>query len=72
MWFLSDYVQFLLHHRSSQSVFVEASKLTTYVMLRYEGALERRSKILDIIRSLDLPNNPLDDIIDQVLPILYW
>lgn len=37
-------------------------------MLRYKGALERRSKILDIIRSLDLPNNPLDDIIDQVLP----
>ncbi|XP_015055769.1 protein FORGETTER 1 [Solanum pennellii] len=33
---------------------------------RYEGALERRSKILDIIRSLDLPNNPLDDIIDQL------
>lgn len=23
-------------------------------------------KILEIIRSLDLPNNPLDDIIDQV------
>ena len=23
-------------------------------------------KILDIIKSLDLPNNPLDDIIDQV------
>lgn len=59
---------FLLHHRSSQSVFVEGSILTTCVMLRYEGALERRSKILDIIRSLDLPNNPLDDIIDQVLP----
>jgi hypothetical protein len=23
--------------------------------------------ILDIIRALDLPNNPLDDIIDQVI-----
>ncbi|KAM7250787.1 hypothetical protein ACFE04_022670 [Oxalis oulophora] len=33
---------------------------------RYEAALERKSKILDIIRSLDLPNNPLDDIIDQL------
>ncbi|KAF5728143.1 protein strawberry notch 1 [Tripterygium wilfordii] len=33
---------------------------------RYEAALERKTKILDIIRSLDLPNNPLDDIIDQL------
>ncbi|KAB5538590.1 hypothetical protein DKX38_016123 [Salix brachista] len=33
---------------------------------RYETALERKSKILEIIRSLDLPNNPLDDIIDQL------
>ncbi|XP_062012152.1 protein FORGETTER 1 [Rosa rugosa] len=33
---------------------------------RYEAALERKSKILGIIRSLDLPNNPLDDIIDQL------
>ena len=29
--------------------------------------MERKSKILEIIRSLDLPNNPLDDIIDQVV-----
>jgi hypothetical protein len=34
--------------------------------IRYETALERKLKILEIIRSLDLPNNPLDDIIDQV------
>lgn len=34
--------------------------------IRYEGALARKSQILDIIRSLELPNNPLDDIIDQV------
>lgn len=34
--------------------------------LRYDGAVGRKLKILDIIRSLDLPNNPLDDIIDQV------
>lgn len=34
---------------------------------RYEAALERKTKILDIIRSLDLPNNPLDDLIDKVL-----
>ncbi|CAL0333656.1 unnamed protein product [Lupinus luteus] len=33
---------------------------------RYDAALERKTKILEIIRSLDLPNNPLDDIIDQV------
>ncbi|XP_044468508.1 protein FORGETTER 1 [Mangifera indica] len=33
---------------------------------RYETASKRKSKILDIIRSLDLPNNPLDDIIDQL------
>lgn len=35
-------------------------------MSRYEAAKERKLKILEIIRSLDLPNNPLDDIIDQV------
>ncbi|VFQ58762.1 unnamed protein product [Cuscuta campestris] len=33
---------------------------------RYAGAVGRKLKILDIIRSLDLPNNPLDDIIDQL------
>ncbi|XP_010670017.2 protein FORGETTER 1 [Beta vulgaris subsp. vulgaris] len=33
---------------------------------RYEGAVERKTKIMEIIRSLDLPNNPLDDIIDQL------
>ncbi|MED6108924.1 udp-glycosyltransferase [Stylosanthes scabra] len=33
---------------------------------RYDAALERRTNILEIIRSLDLPNNPLDDIIDQL------
>ena len=34
---------------------------------RYDAALERKKKILETIRSLDLPNNPLDDIIDQVV-----
>lgn len=34
--------------------------------IRYEAALERKLKILEIIRSLNLPNNPLDDIVDQV------
>jgi hypothetical protein len=34
---------------------------------RYDTAVERKSMILDIIRALDLPNNPLDDIIDQVI-----
>ncbi|KNA16468.1 hypothetical protein SOVF_088760 isoform A [Spinacia oleracea] len=33
---------------------------------RYEEAVERKMKIMEIIRSLDLPNNPLDDIIDQL------
>ncbi|KAI8553226.1 hypothetical protein RHMOL_Rhmol06G0327600 [Rhododendron molle] len=36
------------------------------LLKRYEGAMERKLKILEIIRSLDLPNNPLDDIIDQL------
>ncbi|XP_021767573.1 protein FORGETTER 1-like isoform X2 [Chenopodium quinoa] len=33
---------------------------------RYDEAVERKIKIMEIIRSLDLPNNPLDDIIDQL------
>ncbi|KAB1212844.1 hypothetical protein CJ030_MR5G010144 [Morella rubra] len=37
------------------------------LLKRYEAALERKTNILEIIRSLDLPSNPLDDIIDQVL-----
>ncbi|KAL0398948.1 UNVERIFIED_CONTAM: protein FORGETTER 1 [Sesamum radiatum] len=36
------------------------------LLKRYEAALDRKLKILEIIRSLDLPNNPLDDIIDQL------
>lgn len=36
------------------------------LLKRYEAANERKWKILDIIKSLDLPNNPLDDIIDQL------
>jgi hypothetical protein len=36
-------------------------------LIRYDAAVEKKLKILDIIRSLDLPNNPLDDIIDQVV-----
>lgn len=38
----------------------------TELQKRYDAALERKTKILEIIRSLDLPNNPLDDIIDQL------
>jgi hypothetical protein len=41
-------------------------------VVRYDAAVERKSKILDIIRSLDLPNNPLDDIIDQVIELSTW
>ncbi|KAK3042673.1 hypothetical protein RJ639_000925 [Escallonia herrerae] len=36
------------------------------LLKRYEAAIERKSKILGIIRTLNLPNNPLDDIIDQL------
>lgn len=36
------------------------------LLRRYEAAIERKSKILEIIRTFDLPNNPLDDIIDQL------
>ncbi|XP_050215928.1 protein FORGETTER 1 isoform X2 [Mercurialis annua] len=36
------------------------------LLKRYEASLQRKSKILEIIRSLDLPNNPLDDLIDQL------
>ncbi|XP_030965430.1 protein FORGETTER 1 isoform X2 [Quercus lobata] len=38
----------------------------TELLKRYEAAMERKTKILQIIRSLGLPNNPLDDIIDQL------
>lgn len=40
--------------------------LTVLQPVRYDAAVEKKLKILDTIRSLDLPNNPLDDIIDQV------
>ncbi|WOG97959.1 hypothetical protein DCAR_0417300 [Daucus carota subsp. sativus] len=33
---------------------------------RYSKAAERKSQILDAVRSLDLPLNPLDDILDQL------
>ncbi|KAL9664096.1 hypothetical protein QQ045_019493 [Rhodiola kirilowii] len=36
------------------------------LLKRYNDAVERKSKILEIVRSLDLPNNPLDDLIDQL------
>ncbi|XP_051128829.1 protein FORGETTER 1 isoform X2 [Andrographis paniculata] len=36
------------------------------LLKRYDGALKRKLEILEVIRSLDLPNNPLDDIIDQL------
>ncbi|KAJ8762665.1 hypothetical protein K2173_010686 [Erythroxylum novogranatense] len=38
----------------------------TELLKRFEAAFERKSKIVEIVRSLDLPNNPLDDIIDQL------
>eukprot|EP00850_Spirogloea_muscicola_P007218 SM000036S13262 [mRNA] locus=s36:226900:240784:+ [translate_table: standard] len=36
------------------------------VWSRYHAALERRKAILNAVQELDLPNNPLDDIIDQM------
>ncbi|CAK9271564.1 unnamed protein product [Sphagnum jensenii] len=33
---------------------------------RFEAAKQRKTMMLDTIRKLDLPNNPLDDIIDQL------
>ncbi|KAF5758750.1 putative histone-fold, protein strawberry notch, strawberry notch, helicase C [Helianthus annuus] len=34
--------------------------------LLYETAVEHKSKLLDTIRTFDLPNNPLDELIDQL------
>ncbi|KAK1609385.1 hypothetical protein QYE76_033058 [Lolium multiflorum] len=46
--------------------FKERDAYITGLSKRYDTAVERKSMILDIIRALDLPNNPLDDIIDQL------
>ncbi|MCH90401.1 strawberry notch-like protein, partial [Trifolium medium] len=32
----------------------------------YDTAVDSKKKILETIRALDLPNNPLDDVIDQL------
>ncbi|CAL5011046.1 unnamed protein product [Urochloa decumbens] len=49
-----------------ENYFKERDAYLTELTKRYDAAVERKSKILDIIRSLDLPHNPLDDIIDQL------
>ncbi|RLN03180.1 hypothetical protein C2845_PM13G05560 [Panicum miliaceum] len=49
-----------------ENYFKERDAYLAELSKRYDAAVERKSKILDIIRSLDLPNNPLDDIIDQL------
>ncbi|KAK3121295.1 hypothetical protein QOZ80_8BG0650290 [Eleusine coracana subsp. coracana] len=49
-----------------EGYFTARDAYLTELSKRYDAAVERKSKILDIIRSLDLPNNPLDDIIDQL------
>jgi hypothetical protein len=36
------------------------------IISRFEDASERKKNIIDLVKSLDLPNNPLDDLIDQV------
>lgn len=42
------------------------------IISRFEDASERKRKILDLIKSLDLPNNPLDDLIDLVtIPLVF-
>ncbi|KAJ3693490.1 hypothetical protein LUZ60_008970 [Juncus effusus] len=46
--------------------FKAREKYVAEVSERFESAIERKRKILDLIRSLDLPNNPLDDLIDQL------
>ncbi|KAL6659053.1 hypothetical protein ACP70R_003093 [Stipagrostis hirtigluma subsp. patula] len=49
-----------------EGYFKERDAYLAELSKRYDAAVARKSKILDIIRSLDLPNNPLDDIIDQL------
>ncbi|KAF0899526.1 hypothetical protein E2562_020008 [Oryza meyeriana var. granulata] len=49
-----------------QGYFKERDSYITELSKRYDTAVERKSNILQIIRSLDFPNNPLDDIIDQL------
>lgn len=45
---------------------VERRRYFSVVSRRHEVAKARKSKILDTVRALELPNNPLDDIIDQL------
>ncbi|KAA0054721.1 protein strawberry notch [Cucumis melo var. makuwa] len=43
----------------------ERKAVVAELLKRYNAASDRKSNLLAIIRSLNLPNNPLDDIIDQ-------
>ncbi|XP_078433295.1 RING/FYVE/PHD zinc finger superfamily protein isoform X2 [Wolffia australiana] len=45
---------------------LEKQSYVADLLNRYEAAKDRKLKILEIVRSLELPNNPLDDIIDQL------
>ncbi|XP_076928744.1 protein FORGETTER 1-like [Bidens hawaiensis] len=47
------------HHQTRHPFVAELQKI-------YESALERKSRLLDKIRSFDLPNNPLDELVDQL------
>ncbi|KAM3213142.1 hypothetical protein ACQJBY_065881 [Aegilops geniculata] len=49
-----------------EGYFKERDAYMAELSKRYDSAVDRKSKILEIIRALDLPNNPLDDIIDQL------
>ncbi|KAL8209835.1 hypothetical protein R6Q57_006567 [Mikania cordata] len=44
----------------------DARTRITESLKRHEEAIEHKSKILDIIRTFDLPYNPLDELIDQL------
>ncbi|KAG6605360.1 Protein FORGETTER 1, partial [Cucurbita argyrosperma subsp. sororia] len=44
----------------------ERKAVIAELLKRYDAASDRKSSLLAIIRSLNLPNNPLDDIIDQL------
>ncbi|KAJ4815925.1 RING/FYVE/PHD zinc finger protein [Rhynchospora pubera] len=46
--------------------FKARDQYVTELSERFENASGRKKNILDLIKSLDLPNNPLDDLIDQL------
>ncbi|KAF3325766.1 protein strawberry notch 1 [Carex littledalei] len=51
-------------HDKTDEFFKARDQYVAELSKRFEDASERKKKILDLIKSLDLPNNPLDDLID--------